>query len=78
MEVYDQGAGQVTALVTGTVVTLIIGGKMYAQHYPERWAPGRFDLVGNSHQLMHLLAMLAHYCEWRFLCVLAEQHLYTY
>lgn len=77
-ELVSQGPGQATALVAATLVTLKVGGAAYAHHYPERWAPGRFDLVGNSHQLMHVLAMLAHYTEWRLLCLLAEEHLHTY
>lgn len=27
--------------------------------WPERIAPGRFDVVGNSHQIFHVLVVLA-------------------
>ena len=31
----------------------------YASHIPERFAPGRFDFVGNSHNLLHLFGIIA-------------------
>ena len=40
---------------TGTVI--------YAARAPERWAPGRFDMYGSSHQIFHVLVLggaLAH------------------
>ncbi len=27
--------------------------------FPERWYPGRFDLVGASHQIMHVMVVAA-------------------
>mmetsp|Transcript_13001 Transcript_13001/g.26368 ORF Transcript_13001/g.26368 Transcript_13001/m.26368 type:complete len:297 (-) Transcript_13001:658-1548(-) len=53
---------------------LVLGGIVYGLHLPERWAPGRFDLVGNSHQIMHVLAYTAHYFEWLFALHLAGRH----
>lgn len=35
-----------------------------ASRVPEKWYPGRFDLIGASHQLFHIavvLAVVAHY-----------------
>lgn len=46
------------------------GGLVYAKHWPEVWAPGRFDVVGHSHQWMHVAAFVAHWAEWRFLAAL--------
>lgn len=40
------------------------GAALYVARVPERWRPGRFDLLGHSHQLFHLLVLagaLAHY-----------------
>ncbi|KAM0950435.1 hypothetical protein DsansV1_C04g0041381 [Dioscorea sansibarensis] len=34
-----------------------LGVIIYAARVPERWIPGRFDLVGHSHQLFHLLVL---------------------
>lgn len=31
------------------------GAALYAARIPERWFPGTFDLIGQSHNLMHLL-----------------------
>lgn len=37
-----------------------LGGAMiYAMQVPERWSPGRFDLVGNSHQIFHVFVVIA-------------------
>ncbi|GAB0492714.1 hypothetical protein MMPV_003983 [Pyropia vietnamensis] len=47
-----------------------VGGLLYAKHWPELWAPGYFDVVGNSHQWMHVAAFVAHWAEWRFLAAL--------
>ncbi|CAD6890425.1 unnamed protein product [Tilletia controversa] len=46
----------------------IVGACMYAARVPERFAPGRFDLLGASHQLFHvfiLFAAFAHYIALR-------------
>ena len=34
------------------------GACIYASRVPERWLPGVFDIVGASHQLMHLMVLL--------------------
>lgn len=42
----------------------ISGALLYGFRIPERWAPGRFDLFGASHQLFHIAvvaAALVHY-----------------
>ena len=40
----------------GAVVLLMyLAGWLYSRHLPERWRPGAYDLVGNSHQWMHAL-----------------------
>ncbi|XP_065199310.1 uncharacterized protein LOC135830999 isoform X2 [Sycon ciliatum] len=35
----------------------------YVLHLPERLWPGKFDLVGHSHQLLHIVATLATLCQ---------------
>jgi adiponectin receptor len=37
----------------------IFGAVLYAARFPERSAPGTFDIWGNSHQLFHGLVVLA-------------------
>jgi len=42
----------------------IAGALTYAARIPEKWYPGRFDIIGSSHQLFHfavVLAIVAHY-----------------
>ncbi|SPO23243.1 related to Adiponectin receptor 1 [Ustilago trichophora] len=46
----------------------VIGATLYAARVPERFAPGRFDMVGASHQIFHVLilaAAAAHYVSIR-------------
>jgi len=37
----------------------IIGAVIYAARVPERLKPGRFDIWGSSHQIFHVLVLLA-------------------
>ncbi|KAH7009372.1 hemolysin-III related-domain-containing protein [Microdochium trichocladiopsis] len=37
----------------------LIAAAVYASRIPERWFPYRFDLVGASHQIFHLLVLIA-------------------
>ncbi|KAJ0973671.1 hypothetical protein J5N97_015636 [Dioscorea zingiberensis] len=41
-----------------------LGVIVYAARVPERWIPGRFDLVGHSHQLFHLLVLAGAYTHY--------------
>jgi len=34
-----------------------LGTAIYAARIPERWFPGRFDIYGASHQIMHVLVI---------------------
>lgn len=46
----------------------VVGALLYAARIPERFAPGKFDLLGASHQIFHLLilaAAAAHYISLR-------------
>ncbi|GAA5949581.1 hypothetical protein JCM3765_002712 [Sporobolomyces pararoseus] len=40
-------------------VLYIVGALLYAERTPERFAPGRFDLFGSSHQIFHVMILLA-------------------
>ena len=51
-----------------------VGGCIYVVRVPERWAPGRFDLWLNSHQLFHLLTVVA--ATMHFLTVMASYRLW--
>ncbi|CAM1507534.1 Fc.00g071750.m01.CDS01 [Cosmosporella sp. VM-42] len=37
----------------------IFGAVLYATRWPERSAPGKFDIWGNSHQIFHMFVVLA-------------------
>lgn len=53
-------------LLSGTLY--VVGALLYALRIPERFAPGRFDYVGASHQIFHvfiLVAAFAHYVSLR-------------
>ncbi|KAJ3373431.1 Adiponectin receptor protein 1 [Allomyces arbusculus] len=39
--------------------TYIAGAAVYAAKIPERWFPGKVDLVGHSHQIWHVLVVAA-------------------
>lgn len=56
----------VASCALGTLVSLVIGGLLYASGLPERAFPGVFDVVGFSHQLMHVAAAAAHAFEFAF------------
>lgn len=42
-----------------------IGSLLYATRVPERWMPGKFDIVGNSHNLFHVLVVAGAYTHYR-------------
>ncbi|GAA5870331.1 hypothetical protein JCM16303_001966 [Sporobolomyces ruberrimus] len=42
----------------------IVGALLYAERTPERFAPGRFDLFGSSHQIFHVMILLAAWAHW--------------
>jgi len=50
------------------------GGYVNASRLPERWQPGQWDLWGNSHQLMHILMVVAQVCTYRGMCADAAAH----
>jgi adiponectin receptor len=43
-------------------VLYICGAGVYAARIPEKWAPGRCDIWGSSHQIFHVLVVLAAGC----------------
>jgi len=60
-EALDERMGVTWLLAQGTLY--ISGALIYAARFPERLAPGRFDLLGASHQIFHcfvVMAALAH------------------
>lgn len=39
-----------------------IGGALNVARIPERWFPGKCDIIGNSHQIMHVITVLSVIC----------------
>ena len=37
----------------------ILGAAIYAARIPEKWYPGSFDIWGSSHQIFHVLVVMA-------------------
>ncbi|KAM0854021.1 hypothetical protein ACQ4PT_050691 [Festuca glaucescens] len=61
--------GRQEAVVTAGFEALMgalygLGAAVYALRVPERWFPGRFDLVGHSHQLFHLFVIAGAYAHY--------------
>lgn len=55
----------VTAL--GVLATLAFSGWVYASWWPQRRAPGRFNVWFHSHQIMHIGVMVCHALEFLFI-----------
>ena len=53
----------VNLLLMGTLY--LIGAVFYVLQIPERWYPGTFDYVGNSHLIWHLLVLSAALVHWK-------------
>lgn len=66
-----------TAYALATFAVLQLGGWTFAAGFPEKQFPGVFDLVGFSHQLMHVAVMVAHILEYLFVWNLYQRSLLT-
>ena len=63
--------------VVPSLLSYIAGVVVYGLRWPERLAPGKFDIVGHSHQLWHLAIVLAIYLHYK--AVLSfEKHRYEF
>jgi adiponectin receptor len=69
-----QGATPAVWLAAATFTVLQLGGVMFAHGFPEKHFPGVFDIVGFSHQLMHVCAFLAHTLEYAFVVSMYLRH----
>ncbi|CAK9438422.1 uncharacterized protein LODBEIA_P26460 [Lodderomyces beijingensis] len=67
--------GMVWLILEG--VFYILGAVLYAMRFPESlghldseeylFSPGRFDIFGHSHQIFHVLVVVAAFCHWKAL-----------
>ncbi len=56
-EIQNQRMG--FAYVFGTARLDLVAAVIYSIRFPERWHPIRFDIYGQSHQLLHVIVVLA-------------------
>ena len=52
------------AYVGAMGMAYLIGAVLYSTRIPERFAPGRFDLVLSSHNIFHVLVVLGAYIHY--------------
>lgn len=53
-------------------VLYLMGATIYASRVPERWMPGKLDLIGHSHQLWHITVVLAALVHYKAILVLLQ------
>lgn len=46
--------------------SMAMGSVVYIIQFPEKYFPGKFDIIGSSHQIMHLDLLLIHYLQYKF------------
>lgn len=52
----------------------ILGAGIYAARWPERTAPGKYDIWGSSHQIFHVLVVLAAFTHFYGLVIAFDYH----
>ena len=45
-------------------IIYVIGAVLYLFRFPERYFPGKFDIFGSSHQLLHIAVLIAVFCHY--------------
>lgn len=66
----QQSSGAYVLILILVMMIVQGGAALYAARIPERWKPGAFDLMFNSHQIFHcavVIAALLHYWGVRIL-----------
>lgn len=54
------------AAAAGVLLSLGFGSYVFKAAVPEKFAPGKFDTLFSSHQIMHWTVLIAHVCEYAF------------
>jgi len=64
------GAGRVSTLAVYLMADVagLLGAIVNSSMVPEKWYPGKFDYVFNSHQIMHIFAFIALYGVYIAIC----------
>ncbi len=42
-------------------ISYVFGGLMYTLRIPEKYFQGKFDILGASHQILHIIGFILHY-----------------
>ena len=63
---FDRVTTKRSLYTIGMLSSLIGGGIFYSSKFPESYYPGKFDLFGSSHNIMHLFLIISHICQYQF------------
>eukprot|EP00300_Choanocystis_sp_HF-7_P003743 c12859_g1_i2.p1 GENE.c12859_g1_i2~~c12859_g1_i2.p1 ORF type:complete len:233 (+),score=32.64 c12859_g1_i2:383-1081(+) len=55
---------QVFVSIVWTGIIFVGGAVLYASCVPERFFPGKFDILGHSHQIWHIAVILGYLCNY--------------
>ncbi|CCF59296.1 hypothetical protein KAFR_0G02650 [Kazachstania africana CBS 2517] len=59
-------------------VFYIFGAFLYGIRFPEKYTPGKYDIWGHSHQLFHILVVIAALCHFKALmCSYEHVHMFV-
>lgn len=62
---WDMQSARMSLNWMGVTASLnLIGAIVYATRIPERWYPRRHDFFGNSHQILHIMVIVAGLTHW--------------
>ncbi|XP_055353398.1 adiponectin receptor protein-like [Paramacrobiotus metropolitanus] len=80
---YVSSEGWVRSVHEGSMIYLVLmgvlyvsGAVLYACRVPERWFPGRFDIWFQSHQIFHVLVVIAAFVHYHGISLMAN-HRFT-
>ena len=59
------------------ISSLLFGAIIFILQIPEKYYPYTFDIIGNSHQIMHITVIIAHIAEYKFLELIYKQSIFT-
>jgi len=69
-EVVHDPVKSAAMLIASHGAVYLIGAAMYAFRFPERYFPGKLNIVGSSHQLFHLSVVIAAYLHYESVILL--------
>lgn len=69
--VYSHGKSECSVHCIAVIASLVLGAYVFAKELPQKLYPGKFNLIGNSHNIMHICIIIAHINEFQFVKKLA-------